>query len=352
MKKNIVRFVIIIACTLTMLGCKENGQTTASNVNKKAISNANKSTVQSETNIKKDGFMIAKVNDTAITSAEVEQEINNLMALYGNSVPPDQLQLMQSKMRNQAIETLINKQLLFLEADRKKIQPSSDAINDELNRIVSRFPSSEAFYKQLTKRGIPKEQILKDIEQQLRINLLLKEPLTGVPAVTDEEITAFYQKNSENFRAKEQVRASHILLKFDSEAPSKVKEQKRQKLAGLRSQIENGADFTEIAAEYSECPSSGKGGDLGFVERGKMVKPFEKAAFSLKAGELSEIIETRFGYHLIKVVERKEARTLPFEEVKDKISVHLKSKQEQLAFNAYLDELRENASIAYIESNR
>jgi parvulin-like peptidyl-prolyl isomerase len=352
MKRALARFVIIMACALTILGCKGSGRATASSENNKGNSDTNKSASPSETGLKKESIVIAKVNDRIITSEAVEQEIKNLTALYGKNLPPEQWQELQSNIRNQAIETLINKQVLFLEADRKKIRPSSDEINDELSRIISRFPSPETFYQQLTQKGISEKQILKDIEQQLKINLLLKEPLAGVPAVTDEEMIEFYHKNSENFRAQEQVRARHILLKVDSEASSEIKKQKRRKLADLRSRIADGADFIEMAAKHSECPSSGKGGDLGFFERGQMVKPFDKVAFRLKVGELSKIVETRFGYHLIKIVERKEARALPFEDVREKISIYLKSKKEQLAFNTYLNKLRQSAGIEYIEPNR
>jgi len=352
LKRGIIQLVIILVYALTVIGCQNNDQTPAPTENVKTNDNANVSTSQSETYPNK-GIMIAKVNGTAITSAEVDQELNNIMAPYQNSVPPEQLQMLRPKMRNKAIENLINKLLLFHEADRKKIQPSPDEINTELNSIISRFPSPEAFQQQLTKMGISRDKVLKDIEQQLKISILLKESLADLQTtITDGEITEFYQGNPENFRAPEQVRTSHILLKINAEDSPDIKSQKRVKLAGLRDQIQNGADFAKIAEGHSDCPSKQQGGDLGFFERGKMVKPFEEAAFNLKTGELSEIVETQFGYHLIKVVDRKEARTVPLEEVKDKISTHLKNVKERQAFITYLEKLREGASIEYAEAGK
>lgn len=352
LKRGIIQLVIILVYALTVIGCQNNDQTPAPTENVKSNNNANVSTSQSETYPNK-GIMIAKVNGTAITSAEVDQELNNIMAPYQNSVPPEQLQMLRPKMRNKAIENLINKLLLFHEADRKKIQPSPDEINTELNSIISRFPSPEAFQQQLTKMGITKDKVLKDIEQQLKISILLKESLADLKTtITDGEITEFYQGNPENFRAQEQVRASHVLLKINPEDSPDIKSQKRVKLAGLRDQIQNGADFAKIAEGNSDCPSKQQGGDLGFFERGRMVKPFEEAAFNLKTGELSEIVETQFGYHLIKVVDRKEARTVPLEEVKDKISAHLKNVKERQAFITYLEKLREGASIEYAEAGK
>ena len=240
--------------------------------------------------------MIAKVNGTPITSAQVEQELRNIVAQYQNSVQPDQLQQLQPKLRTQALENLINTRLLFAEADLKGIKPSSEEVNAELNGIISRFPSPEAFQQQMAKVGISREQMLKDIEQQLKVNTLVKEALVGTDTtVTDEEISQFYQGNPDSFQSPEQVRAQHILLKINAGDAPEIKSQKRLELASLSGNIQNGEDFSKIAGEKSECPSKQKGGDLGFFERGKMVKPFEEAAFALKVGEVSDIVETQFG---------------------------------------------------------
>ena len=169
---------------------------------------------QTETNLNKEDSMIAKVNGTPITSGQVEQELRNIVAQYQNNIPPDQLQQLQPKLRTQALENLINTQLLFREADRKGITPSSEAINTELDGIISRFPSPEAFQQQMTKVGISREQMVKDIEQQLKVTTLVKEALVAVETtVTDEEVSQFYQGNPDSFKSPEQVRAQHILFK-------------------------------------------------------------------------------------------------------------------------------------------
>lgn len=295
--------------------------------------------------------MIAKVNGTPITSGQVELELRNVIAQYQNNVPPDQLQQLQPKLRTQALENLINTELLFREADRKGITPSSEAINTELDGIISRFPSPEAFQQQMTKVGISREQMVKDIEQQLKVTALVKEALVAVETtVTDEEVSQFYQGNPDNFESPEQVRAQHILLKINPNDAPEIKSQKRLELAGLGGKIQNGADFSKIAGEHSECPSKEQGGDLGFFERGSMVKPFEEAAFTLKVGEVSDIVETQFGYHLIKVTDRKEAGTVPLEEAREAIESYLKNTKEQEAVNSYIGTLREKAEIEYVQA--
>jgi peptidyl-prolyl cis-trans isomerase C len=336
---------------LALIGCQKNDQTAGLAANGKKDSTAQMPIGQTETYLNKEDSMIAKVNGTPITSGQIEQELNTIVAQYQNSVPPDQLQQMKPKLRTQALENLINTQLLFREADRKGIKPSSDAINTELSGIISRFPSPEAFQQQMTKVGISREQMLKDIEQQLKVTTLVKEALVGVETtITDEEVSKFYQGNPDRFQSPEQVRARHILLKINTDDVPEVKNQKRLELAGLSGKIQNGADFSKIAEEHSECSSKQQGGDLGFFERGRMVKPFEEAAFNLKVGEVSDIIETQFGYHLIKVSDHKEARTVPLEEAKDAISSYLKNTKEQQAVNSYIGTLREKADIEYVKA--
>jgi peptidyl-prolyl cis-trans isomerase C len=193
--------------------------------------------------------------------------------------------------------------------------------------------------------------MLKDIEQQLKVNTLVKEALVGVETtITEEEVSQFYQGNSDSFQSPEKVCAQHILLKINPNDAPEIKSQKRLELAGLSGKIENGADFSKIAEEHSECPSKQQGGDLGLFERGRMVKPFEEAAFTLKVGEVSDIVETQFGYHLIKVTDRKEARTVPLEEAKDEISKYLKNSKEQQAVNSFIGTLREKADIEYVKA--
>jgi peptidyl-prolyl cis-trans isomerase C len=347
-KKAILNGVFFLIYVLAVIGCQKNDQTAASAAKGTKEGSAEVLTGQTETNLNMEDSMIAKVNGTPITSGQVERELRNIVAQYQNNVPPDQLQQLQPKLRTQAIENLINTQLLFREADRKGIKPSSDAINTELDGIISRFPSHEAFQQQMTKVGISREQMVKDIEEQLKVTALVKEALVAVETtVTDEEVSQFYQGNPDSFQSPEQVRAQHILLKINANDAPEIKMQKRLELAGLGGKIQNGADFSKIAGEYSECPSKEQGGDLGFFERGSMVKPFEEAAFTLKVGEVSDIVETQFGYHLIKITDRKEARTVPLEEAREEIANYLKNTKEQEVVNSYIGTLREKAEIEY-----
>ncbi len=295
--------------------------------------------------------MIAKVNETVITEADVQQEVQNIVAQMQNEVSPEQLQQMMPRLNKEAVENLINRILLIAEAERKNLHPTPEDIKAQLDNIISRFPSLETFQQQMEKNGISMEIIENDIKMQLKISMMVKESLSNVNiSVTDEEIKKFFDENPGSFKIPEQVHASHILFKIDSKESDAVKSQKRLEIAGLLGQLEKGADFEKMAKKHSECPSSQQGGNLGFFERGKMVKPFEDAAFSLEKGGLSDIVESPFGFHLIKVHDHNEAHDLQLNEVSEKIREHLVSTHEQQAFGNYLIALRESAQIEYAEA--
>jgi peptidyl-prolyl cis-trans isomerase C len=292
--------------------------------------------------------MIATVNGTPISDSDVEREIKNILAQYQQNFPPEQVESLKKNVRQQAIETLINRILLFSEADRQHIEISADQVAVEISHLIDQFPSAEIFETKIEAAGLSRERIEKDIARQLKIDMLIRQSMTALDIhITDEERELYYQKNSDHFSAPEQVQASHILFMTTPETPDSERTRKRLELAGLQGQIEKGADFSEMAKKHSDCPSKEKGGDLGFFERGKMVKPFEEVAFTLNPGEVSDIVETQFGYHLIKVLARKASKTSSFEEVKEHISNHLTAQKEQEAFFTYVRELRKAANIEY-----
>ncbi len=144
--------------------------------------------------------------------------------------------------------------------------------------------------------------------------------------VSDADIKQYYDANKEKFKVPEQVRARHILIKVSAKATDEEKKKAKEKINELRQRAEKGEDFAKLASEYSDDLGTKKrGGDTDYFARGKMVKPFENAAFSLKPGAISDIVETKFGYHIIKVEDHKEARTMGLEEVKASIRDYLKN---------------------------
>lgn len=345
-KKRISYIFIFFVCGLMFFSCKSNGKGTApispSGESVEPIANLPLSDL-------KEDSMIANVNGIVISKSEVDSERDKLVQQFQGKIPPDQMEAILPKLWHQALENLINLRLLTQEADRKNIQQDNEAIDKKIAQISNRFPDHEKFKEQLSTLGLSEEKFRNEIGESLRIEKLLKNEPEQDLEVSEKDIEDFYRDNPENFQMPERIQASHILIKVDSEDTPEIKEQKRQKLSDIREEIKNGADFAQLAREHSDCPSKSRGGDLGLFERGRMVKPFEDVAFQLEVGEVSDIVETQFGFHLIKLTDRQETQVMPLEKAREKIKSHLNRQKQEEAIKDYLMKLRSEAKIDYSE---
>jgi peptidyl-prolyl cis-trans isomerase C len=182
----------------------------------------------------------------------------------------------------------------------------------------------------------------------LGVEKLIDTEAAAETAVTEEDAKKYYDGNSRRFSQSEQIRASHILIKtegFDEAGKAAAK----AKIDGLLKQVKEGADFAELAKANSDCPSGSGGGDLNFFERGRMVPAFDKTAFALKENEISGIVETKFGYHIIKQTGRKDAKTTSFEEAKAGILEEMKGRKKGEFGRKYLEQLKAEAKIVWSE---
>ena len=348
MKKRIIWCVIIFTGLLSLSSCRENRDEPVFTSHENAIEKSEDSHQSSNISAlpgKKEGSMVASVNGTSISQLEIEREVQILMKEYKDKIAPDQMGQLKTMMQKQALDNLINKILLFQKAENEGIELDEKVIDDKLKDIAKLFPNMEEFHKRLTSMGLSEDLLRQDIKQNLKIESLLQKITASLEETTDKEIETFYGYNPQQFQMGEQVRASHILISTKPEEREDVRAQKRLKIANLKGKITNGANFAETARNYSDCPSKAKGGDLGFFERGKMVAPFEEAAFQLKAGEVSDVVETQFGYHLIMVTDHKDKHKIPLKQAKDEIKIYLDNKKKGKLVNGYLKKLRSNATI-------
>jgi peptidyl-prolyl cis-trans isomerase C len=167
--------------------------------------------------------------------------------------------------------------------------------------------------------------------------------------VSEKDARTYYDNNKQRFDVPEQVRASHILVKIPNDAndPNAAKAAAKAKAEDILKQVKAGGDFAELAKKNSDCPSAQNGGDLNFFQRDRMVKPFADAAFGMKVGQTSDLVETQFGYHIIKVTDHKDANTVSFEQVKKELIDDLsRDKQEEITKN-YIESLKKSANIVY-----
>jgi peptidyl-prolyl cis-trans isomerase C len=220
-------------------------------------------------------------------------------------------------------------------------------VDERLNELKNRYPTPQDYEKWLAGIGKTEDQIKKEIKKGMGIQLLIERHVQGEYNPTDDEIKKFYEEKKSMFVKPEQVKASHILVAFKEDSTAAGKAKAKTKADELLAKVKGGTDFAEVAKSSSDCPSSKDGGDLGFFSKGQMVKPFEDKAFSLKQGEISDLVQTQFGYHIIKVVDHKAEETIPFDQSKENIVNILKRQEEQKKMENYIKTLYQKAKVKY-----
>jgi peptidyl-prolyl cis-trans isomerase C len=281
--------------------------------------------------------VVARVNGEAINKADLQSAVTQLESRAGRTVPPDQ--------RDRVFRgVLIAYRLLAQESVTRNIAVSDGDVDARAAEIRKQFPSDQVFQQTLEQQHMTEAEFRDDVRQGLRITGLIDAELSARAPVTAEQVNQFYASNS--FQQGERVRASHILITVPENADAAAKEAARAKATEILNQVKGGADFAELAKQHSQDPGSGpRGGDLDYFEHGQMVGPFEEAAFALAPGQTSELVETRFGYHIIKVVDKQAARTIPLEEVRGRIEEYLRDQNREQQTQVFINALRTKAQI-------
>jgi peptidyl-prolyl cis-trans isomerase C len=287
------------------------------------------------------------VNGRVVTEGQVEAEIEKVAPL----LQPDFLEKNRDRIRKQALDRVIILKLLEEEIEKAKIVATEEEVNERIREMAAQQNLSlEEFRETLKAGGMNfdewKEQM--QIEVGVQFQKLIEAKMGDQLNVTETDVNNFYSANIEQFQEIEQVKASHIFVRPDPNTdPNKAKAKALAKARDLLKQIKEGADFAELAKSTGGYPSAPRGGDLGFRPRGYWDPPFEKVAFELKIGQTSDIVETRFGYHIIKVADRKEAGVKPFEQAKGEIMKKLKQQKQGPFITKYIESLKASAKIVY-----
>jgi len=287
---------------------------------------------------------VAIVNGTTISAADLEKEVGRFRWQYstmGKSIADTEM----GEIRKEALETLIEAELLYQDSKNQNINVGGEEIDQHLATLKQRYPSEDAFRDALTKMNLSEETIRSQFERGKVVQQLIEEHIAKNITISDEESKSYYEDNPDLFKQPEQVGASHILIKVEPNADESQKAKAREELEGIRRKLDEGQDFSALAKEFSHCPSSAKGGDLGYFGRGQMVKPFEDTAFSLPPDEVSDIVETDFGYHLIKITEKKPEQLIPYEDIKGRLEQYLEQLKMQKEVELYIEKLKEEADV-------
>jgi peptidyl-prolyl cis-trans isomerase C len=284
---------------------------------------------------------VAVVNGSVITRADYDRELHVAQRRFSRiDRTPSDSQLVE--LKKEALETLIDRELLYQATQKKGIKIDEATLD---GKFKERFPDEAKFKEILSRMNLTEAGLKSQFRKGMAIREFIDQEFVQKATISDKETKDYYEKFPQFFKQPEQVKASHILIKVDPKADESQKAEARKKLGEIRQKIKKGEDFAALAKASSECPSSAKGGDLGYFSRGQMVKPFEDVAFALKPGEVSDIVETEFGFHIIKVVDKKPETTIPYEEAKNRIEQRLKNEKVQKEVRLYIDKMKKEANV-------
>jgi peptidyl-prolyl cis-trans isomerase C len=287
--------------------------------------------------------VIAKVNGSDIKKSEFIAKYSKMTKAFTarNRPIPETL---ASRYRDSILKQIVDKELLTQEIKKQGVNPDDKQIAEGYENYKKMFRTPENFKKYLESSGMSETQIRGNIAHQEAVKSLLSKQ--GDLKVGDKEVQDYYQKNKARYEIKEQVRARHILLKVGAKDPADKASAQQAKAEEIFKKTQaKGADFAALAKEFSEGPTKTRGGDLGFFAKGRMVPDFEKAAFAMKIGTISKPVKTRFGWHIIKVEEKKEGRVRDFKEVKGSITKQIEARKNRTAKAKLLANLKKSGKV-------
>ena len=286
--------------------------------------------------------VLARVNGEAITKTDFEDAVRTAEQQAGTPVPPDQ----RDRVYRQILDQMIGYKLLIQESKARKVDIPDADVEARIISLKQQFPTEDAFKQALDQRHMTVEQIKADARQNLAISKLVESEIAPKVAVKAEDVQAFYQQNPQNFKESEKVHASHILISAPKTADAATRDKARAKAESILKDVQAGKDFATLAKQNSEDPgSAANGGDLGFFQEGQMVPQFNAVAFSLKPGAVSNVVETDFGYHIIKVIEKQPGRAVPLDEAKPRIEQYLETQNREKQTSSFVNGLRAKGKI-------
>ncbi len=293
------------------------------------------------------------VNGQPVSPESIQFELERLIHFYAqHGMPEDQIRKQLPQLQKQATDQAVGSLLLMTEANRLDIPVGEDEIDLQVQTIIKQIGGQEAFDKALAERKTSLADFRQQLKRGRRVDKLVERVTSGAKDPTEAEIRQHFEDHRSEYEKGERVLAQHILITPDGDTATS-KAEAREKITAIRRRIvEEGKSFSDEAAAHSMCPSGKEGGSLGWFSRGMMVPEFDKAAFEMRDGEVSDIIETQFGYHIIYKTAHEDAGEADFDEVREQIRDFLRHNRKGELMAAFVNELRSKANIEVKDDGR
>lgn len=291
---------------------------------------------------------LAVVNGAPITRHHIEKEKRLLKAASALDAKGD-LSDHGGVLESELLDLLIDRELIVQLAMDKEMKINARSVEETLAELKKRFSDAAGYEQYLLVIGMTEAQLTAHFRTGLIIKRFLQSEVIQNIRVSDNELKAFYLKHPEDFIRPSQVRALHLLVSATDE---KQRREALLKIQAIELKLAQGADFAATALEESDCPSSARGGDLGYFTVNQVIAPVAEAAFTLEPGQISPILESSLGLHLIKVIDRKPPSRIAFKDVRAKIDRTIRRNKENRALARYMARLRKNAEIVRYSTTR
>ncbi|QWV94011.1 peptidylprolyl isomerase [Geomonas oryzisoli] len=286
---------------------------------------------------------VHRVNGEVITRAELDRAVRDLVETRHLRQPLGAQEL--ASLKKEALEGLVSAELLYQAALKSKIGNMEQEVAHVIAADRARYQGGEAYARDMSKAGLTLPLWEQMVRKELVINRFVEHKFATRVSVGADEAKGFYETNRERFKTGSSVRASHILVTVAGCAQEQDKKRARERAEILLHRVRQGEDFGILAQSHSDCPSKVRGGDLGFFRKGELDPPLEQAVFTLKPGEISDLVQTRHGFHIVKVTEKRGPRLESYEEAKEEIHAYLKREKMLRLVAEYVADLRDKAKL-------
>jgi len=291
--------------------------------------------------------VVLTVDGTKITVADVRELFTGRYGRQFEQMPPEQRAMIEPQIQQMVMNELIQKTLLSNAAEKEGMKATDEEIETSMKEIASSIPEGASLEEFAASAGVSLDRIRKQIAEDTKIRKLYEKVTADVAAPAEADVKKYFEEHPEEFEQKATVDAAHILISTQGITEPAQLAAKEKAAKELREELvaKKGENFAEMAGAHSDCPSKAQGGDLGEFEKGQMVPEFETAAFAQEIGAIGETVKTQFGYHIIKVNGKKEAKTLEYAEVQADLTERLAQEGKSAKMGSYVEELRKGAKI-------
>jgi len=289
--------------------------------------------------------VVARVNGRPVLGRDLEQRVRAELATIGSPAWKDLRDDYRTEVTSRQLSQLVGDELLYQKAIATGVAATAAEIQAEFDKVAKTYPNDAALNTELANRGMDRQALSRELGRNLVVQKYIEENITKKLAVTPAEISDYYSGHPDEFKHPDMIRTSHILIALPENATEDQDKAARQRATALMERAKKAEDFAKLAKENSMDPSASQGGDIGLTQKGELAPEYEDAAAKLKVGEISGVVKTSYGYHIIKLTDRKTAGTATLDEVRTQLTAFLKNQKEDAEVAKVVKILQGSAKI-------